>query len=177
MALFHFVTDVDVDAPPEQLWNVLANPSTWPGWWRWLRRVDEVDPGREDGTGARYRMVFGTALPFTLTVESETVHVVRPSIWESRATGDLVGTGLWELSTRNGGSHVRYTWIVAPARRWQNLLAPMARPAFSWNHGVLMRDFAAGFAGAAGARLLSVENRTIKPGAPGFGRLPGSTVS
>jgi hypothetical protein len=58
-----------------------------------------------------------------------------------------------------------------------NLLAPIARPAFNWNHHVIMNDFAAGLAGSLGARLVSVENLVIKPGAPGFGQLSPSVQS
>jgi hypothetical protein len=177
MALYHFVTEFALDAAPERVWDLILRTPTWLPFWRWLRRVDVLEPGRPDGTGARYRLVIGTALPYALTFEGEAVRVVPRSRYEARTTGDLEGTGLWELSQQDGGSRLRYTWIVAPTKRWMNLLAPIARPAFSWNHALVMRGFAAGLARELGCRLAFLEHRTLRPDAPGFGRLRGAPVS
>ncbi len=174
MALYHFTTEIRIDAVPEQVWDGLEDPTTWPRWWRWLRRAVLLDPGRGDGVGRRYRFELRTALPYSLTFESETVRVTPGSLWETRATGELAGTGLWEVTEAGGHSMIRYTWIVATTKRWMNVLAPVARPAFTWNHHVVMRDFARGLARHLDARLVSVESHAIKPGSPGFGRLSPS---
>ncbi len=50
------------------------------------------------------------------------------------------GTGRWKLTSADGGTLVRYDWDIRTTRRWMNLLAPVARPAFSWNHAELMRE-------------------------------------
>jgi uncharacterized protein YndB with AHSA1/START domain len=171
MAPYHFTTEIWIGATPERVWHALEDPTTWPAWWRWLRRVTVLDPGREDGVGLRYRFELRTALPYTLAFDSETVRLAPPLRWESRVTGELAGTGLWEVTERGGGSMVRYTWIVATTKRWMNVLAPVARPAFNRNHHLIMRDFARGLARRLGARLVSVENRAIKPWSPGFGQL------
>jgi hypothetical protein len=176
MALYHFVTDIRVAASPDDAWDVLEDPMTWPQWWRRLR-VELIAPGRPDGVGRRYRLSFRTALPYTLTLESETTRISRPSLWEATISGELEGTGLYEVFADSGGSRVRHTWVVATTRRWMNLLAPVARPAFAWNHAVLMRDFATGFAGRLGVALLSAQERVVAPGQPGFGRLSSSDAS
>jgi uncharacterized protein YndB with AHSA1/START domain len=174
MALYHFRTEMRIGASPEQVWRVLEDPTSWPTWWRWLRRATVLDPGRGDGVGGRYRFEFRTALRYTLAFESETLRIAPPSLWESRVTGELAGTGLWEVTERDGGSGIRYTWIVATTKGWMNVIAPVARPAFSWNHRVIMDDFAAGLARRLGAPLVSVEHRALRPGAPGFGQLSPS---
>ena len=33
---------------------------------------------------------------------------------------------------------MRYDWKVAVTKRWMMLLAPLLRPAFEWNHGIVM---------------------------------------
>lgn len=172
MALYHFVTTVEVAAEREAAWEVIDDPTGWPAWWRWLHEVDLLDEGREDGQGRRYRYAFRTALPYTLSFESEVVRREPPALLDARATGELAGVGLWELSEEEGVTEVRHTWIVETTKRWMNLLAPVARPAFSWNHDVLMKNFAEGFAGRLDARLISVDNRTVAPGSPGFGEVP-----
>ena len=174
MALYHFRTEMRIGATPEQVWKVLEDPTTWPDWWRWLRRVEVLGPGPGDAVRARCRFEFRTALPYTLAFVSETVRIAPPSLWESRVTGELAGTGLWELAERDAASVVRWTWIVATTKRWMNVLAPVARPAFSWNHRMLMHDLATGLARRLGAPLVSVEHLAIKPGTPGFGQLSPS---
>jgi Polyketide cyclase / dehydrase and lipid transport len=174
MALYHFRTEMEIGATPEQVWRVLEDPTTWPAWWRWLRRVEVLGPGRGDAVGARCRFEFRTRLPYTLAFESETVRIAPPSLWESRVTGELAGTGLWEVAEREAACVVRWIWIVATTKRWMNVLAPVARPAFSWNHRMLMHDLATGLARRLGAPLVSVEHRVVRPGAPGFGQLSPS---
>ena len=62
-----------------------------------------------------------------------------PSKLEAEATGELEGTGRWTLTSADGGTLVRYDWDVRTTKRWMNLLAPVARPVFNWNHRELMR--------------------------------------
>lgn len=176
MALYHFVTDIRVAAAPEQVWTVLADPTTWTEWWRPLRRVQVLAPGRTDGVRRRYRMEVRTALPYTLAFEAETVRIRPPSLWEATISGELAGTGLYEVLPRDGGGEVRHTWIVRTTKPWMNALAPLARPVFAWNHAVLMREFATGLAGQLGVPLLGAAERQVRPGAPGFGRLAPSAV-
>jgi uncharacterized protein YndB with AHSA1/START domain len=172
MERYHFVTDIEVAAAPDPVWDALADPTAWPAWWRQLRRVAVLAPGRPDGVGRRYRLDFRTALPYTLGFASETTRISPPTAWEARITGDLAGAGRYELISVDGGSRVRHIWIVGTTKPWMNALAPVARPAFAWNHGVLMREFALGLAGRLGVPLRSALLRQVEPGAAGFGELP-----
>jgi hypothetical protein len=53
---------------------------------------------------------------------------------------------------------VRYHWSVKTAKAWMNLLAPIARPLFEWNHDVLMRWGGEGLAKLLGAKSISIES-------------------
>ena len=111
----------------------------------------------------------GTALPYTLAFDVEVIAVDRPNTLVGRASGELQGSGHWAFSDAPaGGTNVRSVWLVETTKAWMNALAPIARPAFSWNHDVLMRDFARGVARITNSDLLSVENTTVKPGSRGF---------
>jgi len=57
---------------------------------------------------------------------------------EGRAFGELDGKGIWTFREENGTTHVRYDWQVTTTKAWMNLLAPVARPVFSWNHDRVM---------------------------------------
>lgn len=169
MARYHFVTEFSVSADREIVWDALIDPTDWPSWWRWLKRVDLLDEGDADRVGARYRYAFGTALPYTLSCELLVEAAHRPRLVDATASGELQGSGHWRLAADpDGGTSVAYTWLVETTKRWMNILAPIGRPAFSWNHDVLMRDFAKGVAQVTGSELRSVRNAAVAPGRPGF---------
>ncbi len=177
MARYHFVTVLRLSADRERVWEELQHPERWPAWWRWLRDCEVLNQGGEHSLGARYRYAFGTALPYTLSFETEIISVERPRQLKGRASGELEGFGLWQLEpVAEGGTDVTYSWLVETTKPWMNVLAPVGRPAFSWNHDVLMKDFAKGLARATGATLRSVDNRTVRPGSRGFFQLPGASV-
>ncbi len=80
---------------------------------------------------------------------------VRHRLLEGVASGELAGTGLWRFFADGDATAVFYQWDVETTRAWMNLLAPLARPAFAWNHDRVMREGGAGFARLLGARLLA----------------------
>jgi hypothetical protein len=85
-------------------------------------------------------------LPYSLSFDMKTVRIEPPVLLEGIATGELQGHGLWQLSTSGsetagetaGETIVRYDWKVETTKWWMNLLAPIARPLFEWNHNVVM---------------------------------------
>jgi hypothetical protein len=68
----------------------------------------------------------------------ETTRVEPISVIEGRAIGELQGVGRWQLSKDGDITTVRYDWKVETTKPWMNLLAPIARPFFNWNHDVVM---------------------------------------
>ena len=67
---------------------------------------------------------------------------------------ELQGRGLWQLSTENGETIVRYDWNVETTKRWMILLSPIARPLFEWNHNVVMSWGAQGLAQRLGTSVI-----------------------
>ena len=105
-----------------------------------MDRVDELERGAADGVGRRQHLLFRTRLPYKVGFEVRATRVQPPLTLEADATGELEGTGRWMLTPDDGGTLVRYNWDVRTTRWWMNLLAPVARPAFRWNHDELMRE-------------------------------------
>jgi hypothetical protein len=58
---------------------------------------------------------------------------------EGQAQGELVGSGIWRLRQVGDVTDVRYDWEVRTTKFWMNLLAPLARPIFAWNHEGVMQ--------------------------------------
>jgi len=118
-----------------------------------VARVEKLEPGAADGTGKRLRVLFRTRLPYGVGFDVRMTRVRPPSELEAQSTGELEGTGRWTLSPAGGGTLVRYYWDVRTTRRWMNVLAPVARPVFSWNHDELMREGGQSLARRLGADL------------------------
>lgn len=153
MAEYHFVSIWPINAPIERVWEEIHHAERWPSWWKYVAGVEELEPGAADGTGKRMRLLFRTRLPYTLGFDVRVTRVQPPSELEAEATGELAGTGRWTLTPVAGGTLVRYNWDIRTTRRWMNLLAPVARPVFRWNHDELMRAGGQSLARRLGADL------------------------
>ena len=144
-----------MEAPREPVWDVLDDVMRWPEWWRGVVRVDELDPGGADRVGSRYEIEWRSRLPYPLAFEFTTERVERPRVMEGRAEGELAGMGRWRLFEDAGVTAVVYEWNVRTTKPWMNMLGPVARPVFAWNHDVVMRWGGEGLARRVGGRLLA----------------------
>lgn len=160
MAEYRFVTTWRLTAPIEEVWGAIYHTERWPSWWKNVERVIELEPGEASGTGSRHRLIWATQLPYKLVFDAQVTRVEPPFTLEIAASGELEGTGLWQLARESEGTRVRYTWHVRTTKRWMNLLAPLARPLFKWNHDAVMRRGGEGLARWLDARLVSTERRT-----------------
>jgi hypothetical protein len=50
------------------------------------------------------------------------------------ASGNLEGTGTWDLEQRGEVTAVRWIWAVEARHPLLNLLKPVAKPLFTWSH-------------------------------------------
>jgi len=131
-APYLFVDEWDVDAPPEAVFDALADARTYPRWWTPVYLAAEADGPPAVGTTARQH--FKGRLPYTLKTSSTIVALDRPRRIEADVVGDLSGTGIWTLTAKNGGTHVRFDWQVNADRPLLRYLSPVLRPLFRWNH-------------------------------------------
>jgi hypothetical protein len=155
MAQYRFLTTWLLEAPREPVWDVIYEQEEWPSWWRGVEKVVELDPGGADGLGSRSRMTWRSFLPYDLDFETHTVRVERPHLIEGQVDGELTGTGRWRLFEDGGVTAVLYEWEVSTTRAWMNLVAPLARPVFAWNHDWVMSRGGEGIARRLGCRLLA----------------------
>jgi len=154
---YSFVTRWYLDADIASVFAVIEDAPAWPSWWKAVASVETLREGGPDGVGAVTRSVWRSALGYRLRFDARLTRKVPPVELEVEATGDLLGRGLWQLAPWGGGTLVVYSWQVATHRRWMNVLAPLLRPAFAWNHRVAMRWGGEGLARRLGVRF---EDRT-----------------
>jgi uncharacterized protein YndB with AHSA1/START domain len=153
VAQYEFLTTWCVDAPIEAVFDLLNDSLGYPRWWKGVVSVTALQPGDETGVGEVDRFVWRSVLPYALGFDLRVTRVSPPYLIEGRASGELEGVGTWRLYEGDGVAIV-YQWRVRTTKLWMNLLGPLARPAFAWNHDVVMRQGGQGLAAALGAKLL-----------------------
>jgi carbon monoxide dehydrogenase subunit G len=154
VARYLFVTTWQLETTIESVWQTINEPEKWPEWWPAVKSVTNLAQGDDQGIGRKWCFVYVSKLPYKLAFESEIVHKEPPFILEGKAHGELAGSGRWELRQEGSVATVRYIWDVATTKGWMNLLAPLLRPLFSWNHNITMQACGKGMARYLGARLV-----------------------
>lgn len=158
MREYRFLTTWVLEAGRDRVWDAIYASERWPEWWPGVLGADVVEPGDETGVGQLSRYRWRSRLPYELVFDMRTTRVERPHLLEGEAEGELAGTGRWRLfAEADGVTAVVYEWNVRTTRRWMNVLAPVARPAFAWNHDHVMRGGGEGLARLLGCRLLAAD--------------------
>ncbi|MEQ9617783.1 MAG: SRPBCC family protein [Deltaproteobacteria bacterium] len=154
MPSYEFATIWRINAPLERVWNEIYYSEKWPEWWKGVEEVVELKKGDDLGVGSIRSYTWKSKLPYRLTFEVETVRVEPMSTIEGVASGELRGRGLWNISSERGITTARYDWQVDTVKEWMNLIAPLARPLFKWNHDVIMGWGARGLSERLRARVI-----------------------
>jgi hypothetical protein len=155
MAEYRFLTTWLLESEREPVWDAIHDQKSWPSWWRGVEEVIEFDGGDAEGLGARSQMTWRSFLPYNLVFATHTTRVERPHLIEGQVDGELAGTGTWRLYEQDGATAAIYEWNVRTTRSWMNLLAPIGRPIFAWNHNWVMARGGEGIASLLGCRLLA----------------------
>ncbi|MDX6652231.1 MAG: hypothetical protein QOJ38_1012 [Solirubrobacterales bacterium] len=153
MVSYEFLTTWCVDAPIEAVFDVLNDAAGYPRWWKGVNSVEVLEPGDESGVGELDRFTWRSVLPYSLSFDLRGTRVERPHLIEGHATGELEGVGTWRLYEGQETAIV-YEWRVRTTKLWMNLFGPLARPAFAWNHDIVMRQGGEGLAAELRATLL-----------------------
>ncbi len=138
MFQYSFKTQWQFNAPLETIWNEIYAMDNWSGWWKYVKSVELLNAGEKSDIGSVRRITWSTALPYTLTFNSELISIDYHKRIKGRAFGELEGQGIWTFGSQNGLTYVTYDWKVNTTLKWMKVLAPIARPIFSWNHDKVM---------------------------------------
>jgi uncharacterized protein YndB with AHSA1/START domain len=155
VARYSFLTTWLLESPRDPVYDAIYDQERWPEWWRGVEEATELRAGDENGIGAVSKMVWKSLLPYRVDFEVTTTRIERPRLLEADAVGELTGVGRWRLFEQGGVTAVLYEWNVATTKPWMNLVAPVARPVFEWNHDWVMARGGEGIARLLGCRLLA----------------------
>ena len=70
------------------------------------------------------------------------------------AFGELEGQGEWTFNEQNGIIQIQYNWDIHTEKAWMNYLSFLLKPAFWYNHNVVMHWGAVGLAKKLNAKLV-----------------------
>lgn len=135
-----FRSEWHIRAGADAVYAALADVAEYPTWWRQVRRARWID----DRSG---EITCRSMLPYDLTFvvardrEDPVERVLRGTL-----SGDLNGTSEWTVTPDGDGTLAVFDEDVTVGRGMLRAAGVVARPALSFNHGLMMR------AGEAGLR-------------------------
>jgi hypothetical protein len=132
---FRIVTRWRVEATAGEVATVLTDAEALPRWWGQVYlAVAVVSAGDATGIGRRVTVLSKGWLPYRIRWTGELVAADMPRRWTIRATGDLTGEGVWQLTEAGGWTEAVYDWRVSADRPLFRWLSPLLAPVFAWNH-------------------------------------------
>jgi hypothetical protein len=140
MGSFESVKAFTLYASAERVHEAVTRPESWLAGCGLLRELRQLQQGRPDGVGARHRAVLDVPVGGTVVWDLETVRSVPGVLVQWAATGDLEGSGLWELDEVAGATRVTNTWRVRPTQPWMARMSSLAQGLVTHEHDVLMRQ-------------------------------------
>jgi hypothetical protein len=152
---YAFITRWQIKAPLNQVWDTIYSSLDWPGWWKGVLAVKELQKGDEDGIDSIREYTWRSILPYKLVFNMRLTELEKFRRMKGKAFGELEGEGEWFFEEKDGITFVQYNWTVFTNKSWMNYLAFIMKPAFSYNHDVVMSWGAKGLAKKLNAELLS----------------------
>jgi hypothetical protein len=133
-----FRSEWRIHASADAVYAALDDVASYPSWWRQVRSARWID----DGSG---EITCRSLLPYDLTFvvardrEDPVERVLRGTL-----TGDLNGTSQWTITPDGDGSLAVFDENVTVGRGLLRAAGVVARPALTFNHGLMMRSGEAG---------------------------------
>jgi uncharacterized protein YndB with AHSA1/START domain len=143
-----FRSEWRIDAAADEVYAALADVAGYPTWWRQVRTARWL-------TERSGEVTCRSLLPYDLTfvierdIEDPVARVLRGQL-----TGDLNGTSQWTVAADGERTLAVFDEDVTVGRRMIRAAGIVARPALTFNHGLMMRS------GEAGLRRL-LETATV----------------
>lgn len=152
---YAFITRWQLKASLADVWDAVYQSMEWPQWWKGVVRVTELEHGAEDGIGSVRSYTWKSVLPYQLSFNMRLTEQEQYKRIRGRAFGELEGEGEWFFEEKEGIVSIQYRWTVVTNKAWMNYLAFLLKPAFHYNHDVVMSWGARGLARKLQAELIS----------------------
>ena len=148
---YSFRSEWRLAAPAATVYEVLERLPDYPAWWPEVREVTPAGP-------EAYALVVRSGLPYTLRfVTTQGRRDPEQRVLEANLTGDLTGFSRWTIHESSNGALAVFEEDVEAHKALLRRLAVVGRPAFRYNHRLMMRHgehglrtYLAGYSAARG---------------------------
>jgi hypothetical protein len=124
-----------VKGSADEVYDLISKPEDFVRWWSDVYlRVEEVEPGDENGIGRVHDLHTRGWLPFTLVWQSRVIEARKPVRLVIEALGDLEGRGEWRFRQDGESVQVAFDWRVIANKPLIRYLVPVLKPMFAANH-------------------------------------------
>jgi uncharacterized protein YndB with AHSA1/START domain len=135
VAAAHYVfrSEWRLPAPPDEVYNVLADVENYPRWWPQVRRSRRID----DVSG---ELTCRSLLPYDVVfVMYQDLADPASLVLRARMDGDLSGTSQWTVTAGGDGSIAVFDEKVNVGNGMLRSAGRLFRPALKFNHDLMMR--------------------------------------
>jgi len=136
---YSFITDWELRAPLEEVWQAILESEQWPEWWKGVVDVKELKPGNESGIGSIRSYTLSSPSRYRLRFNLLLTNRTEYQLLKGNATGDLQGTGSWHFRYNDGITYVQCEWHVMTTIPWMSYMGVVLAPFFRYNHTIVMR--------------------------------------
>ncbi|MDQ4148819.1 MAG: polyketide cyclase [Actinomycetota bacterium] len=121
-----------VPAGRDKVFSTLRRLETYPFWWPEVKELS-----LKDDVTAEVRI--RAALPYSLRISMSQAFVdEKAGVLIARLQGDLEGCSSWRIEGGGDKTRCLFEEDVVVNKRLMKILAPIARPLFKLNHGLMM---------------------------------------
>ncbi len=125
---YHLITNWKVEASPDEVAGVLADPLGLPRWW------PEVYLSVEETRPAEFRIRSRGWLPYTLCWQFRVTEAHLPEQIALAAWGDVEGRGVWRFRADGRFTEVIYDWDIEARKPLLRRFSAVLKPVFIANH-------------------------------------------
>jgi uncharacterized protein YndB with AHSA1/START domain len=134
---YHFRTRWELEASPQEIFDLIADAPALPRWWPSVFLEARVlEPGDERGVGRLVEVRTATFLLLSLRWRYRVTAAHGPGRLAVETTGGLEGLGLWTFERQDKSTIVRFNWrgrvMRTPFRQLPTFLGPLARTCHRW---------------------------------------------
>lgn len=132
---YHFITNWRINAPIDDVYDVIANAEDLPRWWPSVYLgVNVLKEGDKSGVGKEIGLYTKGWLPYTLRWQFRVTEVQKPQRLAIEAWGDFVGRGVWTFASEGAATNVTYDWRITADKPLLKRFSAVMKPIFSANH-------------------------------------------
>ncbi len=137
---YHFITNWRLDAPIDDVYDVISNAEDLPRWWPSVYLgVTVIKEGEKSGVGKEIGLYTKGWLPYTLRWQFRVTEVKKPQRLAIEAWGDFVGRGVWTFASDGNATNVTYDWRITADKPLLKRFSSLMKPIFSANHHWAMK--------------------------------------